>query len=122
MRQRANDDSGQAVVEFALTLPVLVIALLGVVQIVVVVRAQLAVTHAAREGARAASVAASPADAASQAARRAVDLEAISVGTTATRDRVTVVVRAQVATDVPLVGALFSDVTVTAGATMARET
>ena len=47
-------DRGQATVEFALALPFVVMLLLGVVQVVVVVRDQLAVGLAAREAARAA--------------------------------------------------------------------
>ena len=46
----AGADRGQAVVELALALPLLVLFLLTVVQLTVVVRDQLAVVHAAREG------------------------------------------------------------------------
>ena len=49
-------EDGQATVEAALTLPVVLIALLMIVQVGVVVRDALALTHAAREGARAAAV------------------------------------------------------------------
>ena len=49
-------ERGQATVEFALLLPVLVLALLAVLQVAFVVRDQVAVVHAAREAARAASV------------------------------------------------------------------
>ena len=49
-------ERGQATVEFAFVLPLLVLALLAVVQVGLVVRDQLGVVHAAREAARAASV------------------------------------------------------------------
>ncbi len=50
--RRGARQSGQATVEFALVLPVVLIALLSVVQVGVVVYAQLDVTHDAREVAR----------------------------------------------------------------------
>lgn len=49
-------ERGAASVEFALVLPVLVVALLLVVQVALLVAAQLSVQHAAREGAREAAV------------------------------------------------------------------
>ena len=64
-------DRGQAAVELALCLPLLFIFLLGIVQLVVIVRDQLAVQLAAREAARAAAVAASSA----AAARGALPIE-----------------------------------------------
>lgn len=112
--------------ELALALPVMMALLLAGVQVVIIVRAQLAVTHAAREAARAASVAASPGTAAAQAARSAVTLEDVtdrlSVTTAVRGRRVRVVVQSVVRTDVPLVGALIGDITVSADATMATET
>lgn len=66
--------SGQAAVEFALTLPIVLVMVLGVVLVGVAVRNELAVELAAREGARAAAVSASPAAAATSAATRAVAL------------------------------------------------
>ena len=55
-RARRGSTRGQATVEFAFVLPLVVLALLAVVQVGVVVRDQLGVVHAAREAARAASV------------------------------------------------------------------
>lgn len=111
--------------ELALALPVLITLLLAGVQVLLVARAQLAVTHAAREGARAASVAAQPRAAADHAARAGVTLDdlraRLSVSTATGNHRVRVVVRARVPTDVPLVGALIGDVTVSAESTMATE-
>ena len=47
---------GQATVETALLLPVIALALLAVIQIGLIVHARVMVTHAAREGVRAAAV------------------------------------------------------------------
>jgi Flp pilus assembly protein TadG len=124
MRSRASSetgDSGQAVVELALCLPMLFMFLLGIVQIVVIARDQLAVQLAAREAARAAAVAASPPEAAQAAARRAVSVSPLTVATRASATTVTVIVSHVTLTDVPLIGALLPDFTVTAAATMALE-
>ncbi len=51
-------ESGSAVVEFALVLPLVLILMLGIVEVAVVARAEIQLTHAAREGAR--EAAASP--------------------------------------------------------------
>ena len=56
MRRRPPGDSGQATVEFALILPMIVMLLTIIVQFGLIVRDQLAVIHAAREGARAGSI------------------------------------------------------------------
>ena len=95
--------------------------LLAAVQITIVIRGQLAVTNAAREAARAASVSANPSAAATVTAGDAVSLDDLEVNTSAGRSTVRVVVRARVPTDVPLVGSLIGDVTVSASATMAGE-
>ena len=47
-----REDGGQAAVELALVLPMVCTLLLAVVQVALVVHAQLLVVHAAREGAR----------------------------------------------------------------------
>ena len=111
---------GQAAVELALALPLLVFWLLAIVQIVLIARDQLAVLHAAREGARAAAVSASPGAAAAAAAQGAVRLGPLQTET-ATGTNVSVIVAAQSRTDVPLVGALLPDVTVRGRATMRWE-
>jgi hypothetical protein len=51
-----RDDGGQATIEAALTLPIVLIALLLIVQVGVVVRDALALQNAAREGARAGAI------------------------------------------------------------------
>lgn len=118
---RQRGDRGQAAVELALVTPVLLMMLLGIVQVLVVIRAQVAVTHAAREGARAAAVAADPVGAARAAALDSVALTDLTVSTSGRSGRVRTVVRARVPTDIPLIGALVGDITVQASATMAVE-
>lgn len=121
MRRGPRHDRGQATVEFALALPLVVVLVLGIVQLVVVARDQLAVELAAREGARAAAVAAEPSGAATAAAESAVSLRPLSVATYDDGRRITVTVRHRTATDVPLIGAVIGDVEVTGTATMLRE-
>jgi hypothetical protein len=116
-------DQGQAAVELALALPLVFVVLLAAVQVLLVGRDQLAVVHAAREGARAAAVAADATGEGTQAATAAAGLDRgrLSVAVQEGGDRVTVVVRYRAPTDVPLVGALVGDVVVTGTATMRLE-
>jgi len=119
----ARTDRGQAAVELALALPLVFIVLLAAVQVLLIGRDQLAVVHAAREGARAAAVAADVAGEGTQAARAAsgLDDDRLAVSVHGGADRVTVVVRYRAPTDVPLIGALVGDVVVTGTATMRTE-
>jgi Flp pilus assembly protein TadG len=112
-------------VELALLLPLIVVLLLALVQVAVVARDQVLVTHAAREAARAAAV--DPdVDAARRAAEQAGPLVAdrLSVevsGRGEVGSRVRVVVSYTVPIRLPLVGAALGDVTLTASATMRVE-
>jgi Flp pilus assembly protein TadG len=125
MRSPASSDHrrdiGQATVELALCLPLLFMFLLGIVQLVVIVRDQLAVQLAAREAARAAAVASLSSVSAQGAADRAVALRPLIVATRIEIDTVSVTVSHVTRTDVPMIGALLPDITVTATATMALE-
>ena len=114
-------DAGQAAVELALALPVVVVMLLGIVQVVAVVGDRLAVEFAAREGARAAAVAGDPFGAAAAAASRATGLTPLDVATTVRPDRVTVTVSHRSRTDVPIIGRLIRDVVVESTVSMRRE-
>ena len=109
--------------ELALALPLVFVVLLAIVQVLIVGRDQIAVVHAAREGARAAAVAANPSDEGISAAKAAAGLDPgrLSVDVHDDNQRVTVVVHYDVPTDVPLVGALVGDLTVTGTATMRVE-
>jgi Flp pilus assembly protein TadG len=115
-----SGDSGQAAVEFAVALPLVVIAMLAIAQVGVAVRNEVAVELAAREGARAAAVSADTAGSAAAAARRAVDLPmdvSVEVGATTVSVTVTYVDP----TDIAIIGAAIGPVVHTATATMAIE-
>ncbi|CAN5451292.1 hypothetical protein BH10ACT1_BH10ACT1_32350 [soil metagenome] len=109
----------------ALALPVLVLALLLVVQLALVARSQILVVHAAREGARAAAVDPRP-GAAARAARATPGLDParvqVEVGPRgAPGSTVRVTVRYRAATEVPLVGGLLGDVLLRATVAMRVE-
>lgn len=114
-------ERGQATVEFALLLPLVVAALLAVVQAGLVVRDQVAVVHAAREAARAAAVDPDPRRAVT-AAREVLDEAEVEVGR---RGQVGEQVRVRVAyrspTDLPVVGPLVPDPVLSAEAVMRVE-
>lgn len=118
--RRATSADGQAAVEFALVVPVVLVMAFGLVVVGIAVRNELAVELAAREGARAAVVSASPAAAAAGAATRAVDMP-IDVATISDATTVTVTVTYVDPVDVAILGALIGPVTHTASVTMAIE-
>jgi Flp pilus assembly protein TadG len=102
-------ERGQATVEFALVLPILVLALMAVLQVALVVRDHVAVVNAAREAARQASVDSDP-SAAQWAARRSLPHSHAEVGPRPSiGEPITVRVTYRSHTDLPLVGALFPD-------------
>jgi Flp pilus assembly protein TadG len=107
-------------VELALCLPLVVVLVLGVLQVAVVGRDRLALELAAREGARAAAVSATPAVAARAAAERVTTLRPLDVAVDVDGSTVTVEVRTA-ATGVPLVSRLVDGVELAARATMALE-
>lgn len=120
---RGGTERGQATVELALVLPFVCLLLLLVVQVGLVVHAQLLVVHAAREGVRAAAVDPDP-----RAALVAVvggtplPVEAVRVEVSdAGEGRVRVEVTYDMPTDVPLVGGLLGDVPLSASAVMRIE-
>lgn len=118
-------ERGQAAVELALCLPLLAALALLVVQVGLVVRDQIVVTHAAREAAREAAVSpgrAAPRRAVLASSRLSADRLVVEVGRRGRPgDRVRVTVRYRAATDVPLVGALVPDVRLSASAAMRIE-
>ncbi|MEM9608484.1 MAG: TadE family protein [Actinomycetota bacterium] len=123
MRRRpARSERGQTTVELAIVLPLIIIFLLFVVQVGLVVRAQLMVTHAVREGARAAAVGEDPT--AAVVAASSLDPERLVVsrsGGDQAGELVTIAVEFVAPTDVPLVGAFVGDVTLSTTATMRVE-
>lgn len=124
-RARSRSDRGQATVELALVLPLVVVVVLFVVQVALVGLAQVLVVHAARSAARTAAV--DPDDAAVVARARdtpGLDADRISVevgtrGPPGGTVEVTVTYRAP--TDMPLAGRLLGDVTLTATVVMPVE-
>lgn len=118
---RGGRERGQATVEFAFVLPLLVLAVLAVIQVGLVVRDQMGVVHAAREAARAASVDRDP-GAAADAAHRSLPGATVDVGARPSLGgEITVTVRYHSVTSLPLVGVLFPDPDLHASATMRVE-
>lgn len=108
-------EEGQATVELALLLPLLVTLLVAVLQLAIVARNSLAVTHATRVAARTAVSEPSP-QAITASARSATGLPAEQVqvkvsGSLQPRGRATVTVTYVDPTDAPLVGRLIPPVT-----------
>ncbi len=113
---------GQATVESALLLPFVALLLLAVVQVGLVVRSRVLVTHAAREGVRAAAVGGSDSDV-RRAVEIAADLPTYRLGVEVSRSDgvAAVTVKFSDPTDVPLVGSLVGDAEVQAVARMRME-
>jgi hypothetical protein len=117
-RTGARPESGQATVELALVLPVVVLLLLALVQFALVARDELLVVHAAREAARAASVGASG----PTAAQRVLPGAKVEVsGGARVGDLVAAEVSYRSVTDLPLVGRLVPDPWLHARVTMRAE-
>jgi hypothetical protein len=119
-------DRGQASVELALLLPVVVLLLLAVLQVGLLARDVVLVTHAAREAARAAATDPDP-TAAHEAVAGSGGLRSdrVSVDVRGRREpgsRVSATVTYRAPTIVPLVGALVGDRTLVSTATMRVET
>jgi hypothetical protein len=118
-----SSDRGQAAVELALCLPLVVLVLLAGVQVALVVRDQITVIGAARDAARAMVVADGRAGAANESVTRTARLspgrEHVSVTQQAGLITVTVTYRSP--TDVPLLGPFMPDIALHATATMAAE-
>ena len=121
MTGRHSHQRGQATVELALLLPVIALALLAVIQVALVVRDHVAVVHAAREAARAASVDPDPGRAVG-AAHRTLPGADVRVGARpGIGEQIAVDVSYTSHTDLPLVGALFPDPTLHARVVMRVE-
>jgi hypothetical protein len=111
MLRPRRGEHGQATVELALVLPIFVLAILAVLQVALVVRDHIAVVHAAREAARAASVDPDPTRARVAALRMLPGAE-VRVGNRGrVGEPIAVVVTYESVTDLPLVGSLFPDPT-----------
>ena len=106
----------------ALLLPVVAVALLAVIQVGLLVHARVMVTHAAREGVRVAATGGDHGEiteavvASGRLPPQRLEVEVVPGG-----GRVTVVVRFDAPTNVPIVGALVCDLALDAEATMRLE-
>ncbi len=121
----ASREEGQASVELALLLPIIVLVVLMVLEIGLTGRDIVRVTHASREAARAAAT-----DAAPGAARRAAiassglnpdRVEVTVSGRAGPGSRVKVTIAYDLPTSIPLVGALIGHRTLRSTATMRVE-
>jgi len=110
-------DRGQATVELALVLPLVLVVLLGCLQVVEVLVEQVRLVHVVRDGARAAAVSAEP----EVAARAVTGAQRIRLDVTSTDTTVEVTGWADVRTDVPLIGRLIPDITLRERLTMTVE-
>lgn len=123
----AGLDRGQSTVELALALPVVALLVLVVLQVGLIGRDTVVVTHAAREAARAAAVDPAP-EAARRAATSSGGLDADDVTVTVRRhhgpggDVVRVTVAYRLEGTVPLVGRWITPRTIRASASMRDET
>jgi len=122
-RAHPTGEGGQATAEFALVLPFVFALLLAVVQIGFVVRDYVRVAHASREAARAASV-----DPDGDRARDVVrhllgdaDVTVARSGSGGIGDPITVTVTYRAPTDVPVIGALVPEVSISDSTTMRAE-
>ncbi len=110
--------------ELALALPLVALLLLAMVQVGLVVRDQVLLTHAAREAAREAAVEPSPGAprrAALAGAPLAPEQLTVEASARVPAGRVTVVARYRSPTAVPLVGPLVPDVVLQSQASMRVE-
>lgn len=106
---KAKREQGQALVEFAMVLPILVLLVVGMMQFGLLFHEYLLVNHAAREGARVATLGGSDAEivaAVNTAAASASDTTIVP-SARVRGAQVTITVTKQVALITPLFNALF---------------
>ena len=125
VRLDKKNDKGQAAVELALLLPVIVLFLLLLIQVGFVVEHQILVVHAAREAARQGAVDASAKDI-EQVARSRVALDSSHLHITVQRDnkvggQVHATVNYNDPTNVAMIGKLLPDIDLSATVSMRVE-
>jgi Flp pilus assembly protein TadG len=122
VKLRGRGARGQATVEFALVLPLVLGLALFIVQVGLVVRDQIMVVNAAREGARTAAVQPLLAEARQSAIDSgALDPQRTTVLMSQGSATVTVTVSYQSTTTVPIIGTLVGDITMSESTTMRSE-
>lgn len=119
-RRRIRDDSGSAVVEFALVTPILLIVVLAIVQIILALHVRSTLTAAAAEGARAAALADSSLAIGERRAREILTTvigggAATSVSASRARVDDVPVIRVRVTARLPLLGMLGPETLVVQG-------
>jgi hypothetical protein len=120
-RRGGGDEGGQATVEFALVLPVLVLVLMLVFEVALVARDQVLTVQAARAAVREAAVGSDMARVKGAARATLRDAEVSVTSRGAIGEPVVVQVHYRSHTDLPLIGALLPDPQLTARAVMRRE-
>jgi Flp pilus assembly protein TadG len=120
-RGGARSDAGQATVEFALVLPVVVLMLMAAFQVALLARDQVLTVQAARASVREAAVASGDARVQGAAKDVLADAHADIVSSGDIGAPIVVRVRYRSRTTLPLVGPLFPDPELTAKAVMRRE-
>jgi Flp pilus assembly protein TadG len=110
-RRRLRDDSGSAIVEFALVTPLLLVVVLAIVQLILALHVRATLTAAAAEGARTAALAESSLAAGEMRTREVLrDALGGSAATSIAAQRVSVgsqpAVQVRVTARLPLIGML----------------
>ena len=116
-KSQADPHRGQAAVELALVMPVVVVFMLLILQVGLVVREQIALIHACGAAARAASIADSPDDAAHFVLAASSVGDGANIAVTTKDGMVTVDVVINHPTDLAIVGFFLPDLTLRASAT-----
>lgn len=114
---QAESHRGQAAVEIALVMPVVVVFMLLILQVGLVVREQIALIHACGAAARAASISDSPSAAASSVFSASSFGDRAGIAVTTKNGLVTVDVVFNHPTDLAIVGLFLPDLTLRASAT-----
>ena len=121
-RPSRHQQRGQSTVEFVLVTPFFALMLLTIIQVGLLVRTRVLVTHATREAVRAAAVGGTDAEVRSAAAAAAgLDPRRLQVLVRRSGGRATVELQYREATDVVVVGSLVGDATFESRATMRLE-
>ena len=115
---RSFPDSGQATVELALLMPLIIVLLLIILNVGLVVRDQLAVWHAASAGARAASLSPDSPDVVQQAVEDEVGLRPLHLHIVRDDQLITVEVQYLRTIDLWLIKHIVPPLTLTASVTM----
>ena len=116
--RRSEPDSGQATVELALVMPLIIGLLLIILNVGLVVRDQLAVWHAASAGARAASISPDSPDVVQQAVEDEVGLRPLHLQIVRDEQLITVKVQYPRTINLLLIKHILPPLTLSASVTM----